>query len=335
MAELPKKQYPPHVGGLFFQGTDNMEVDMKKTAIVIIALSAFFLGTSFFSPVKTYGENLLFASLDHDSHESKTLKEKEEIPYSLCYNGTVGGQFVIHEKARGDGTVFQREPLNLPFSSEAKSIHQPLVYWSPDFYTPVTGKINKSSVLDLEFSSIIDGARQGEAVQITAAFLTTFAAHELGHAVVADYVGAGGARMNFLTTQNGNFFLGSTTYNRLNDDEKLPLSMGGAVASDITFEHALQSYRKNPNMYNKSLLFFSGVDFLWYSAYAFYLSDGNSYYDPVAVSEHSGLSKNTIFTVALAKVVMNAYRVYSGQDRVIPYFTVDKTSAVLNIGIIF
>ena len=335
MAELPKKQYPPHVGGLFFKALTTWRWILKKTAIVIIVLSAFSLTTSFFYPIKTYGENPLFASLAHDSQESKTLKEKQEIPYSLGYNGSVGGQFVIHEKARGEGTVFQREMLNLPFSSETKSIHQPLIYWSPDFYTPATGKINKSSALDLEFSSIIDGARQGEAVQITAAFLTTFAAHELGHAVVADYVGAGGARMNFLTTQNGNFFLGSTTYNRLNDEEKLPLSMGGAVASDITFEHALQSYRKNPNLYNKSLLFFSGMDFLWYSAYAFYLSDGHSYYDPVAVSEQSGLSKNAIFSIALAKAVTNAYRVYSGQDRVIPYFTVDKTTAMLNIGISF
>ena len=311
---------------------------MKKTASVIITLSAFILLTSFSCLVNAYGENILLASVspgsDYGSHKDKTPDLEKETPYFLGYNSSVSGQLVIHKKGN-EGDTNQREMLNSSFLSDAIRIHQPIVYHVPDFYTHATGKINKSSSLDLEFSSIVASARQGEVTQIAAAFITTFAAHELGHAVVADYVGAGGARMNFLTTQNGNFFLGSTTYNRLNDKEKLPLSMGGAVASDITFEHALQSYRKNPNLYNKSLLFFSGMDFLWYSAYALYLGDGNSYYDPVAVSEQSGLSKNTIFTVALAKAVMNAYRVYSGQDRVIPYFTVDKTSAVLNITVIF
>jgi len=157
----------------------------------------------------------------------------------------------------------------------------------------------------------------------------------MGHVVVADYVGASGTRFNFFKKQGDTFFLGTTTVEEIDDKSILPLSMGGGMASDLTFEHALQSYRKKPNVYNKSLLFFSGIDFLWYSAYAFYLSEGHSNYDPIAISEETGISKDALFYIAIAKTMLNAYRVYSGEDRVIPYFTVDKSSAILNISIAF
>lgn len=107
------------------------------------------------------------------------------------------------------------------------------------------------------------------------------------------------------------------------------------MASDLVFEHTLQNYRKKPTLYNKSLLFFSAMDFLWYSAYAFYLSEGHSGFDPIVVSNQTGISEDIIFSIALAKTMMNAYRVYSGQDKVIPYFTVDKHSAYVNIAIAF
>ena len=175
----------------------------------------------------------------------------------------------------------------------------------------------------------------GDVFQVGAAFITNFTVHELGHEVVANYVGAKGSELNFLTSQNGSFFLGTSTVSEIDDKSRLPYHMGGEFFADMTFEHALKDYRQNPTTYNKSLVFFSGTDFAWYCLYAYYLSDGHSYYDPVSIQKETGLSKDTIFSIALAKTMVNTYRVYSGQDRVIPYFTVDKYSANLNLAITF
>ncbi|NOS35780.1 MAG: hypothetical protein GQ522_03985 [Deltaproteobacteria bacterium] len=49
----------------------------------------------------------------------------------------------------------------------------------------------------------------------------------------------------------------------------------------------------------------------------------------------TGFSKETIFSAILAKTVLNAYRVYSGQDRVVPYFSIDKYSAIFNVKVVF
>jgi hypothetical protein len=216
-------------------------------------------------------------------------------------------------------------------------IHQPLLYKnsivSP--YKKITTPFKSSSALNLGFSSILSEITPGGVVQIGMAFMTNLALHELGHVVVADYVGATGTSLNFFKKQDGKFFLGTSIVKQIDDKSRLSFSMGGEVATDLTFEHALHSYRKNPTLYNKSLLFFSGSDFLWYCLYAFYLSDGHPYFDPIAISKETGISKDVLFSIALAKTMINAYRVYSGQDRIIPYFTVDKYSAILTISIPF
>jgi hypothetical protein len=111
--------------------------------------------------------------------------------------------------------------------------------------------------------------------------------------------------------------------------------MGGEFFADLTFEHALRDYRSNPNSYNKTLLITSGADFVWYCLYAFYLSGGNSAYDPITISEETGLSHDTLFSIALAKTLINGYRVYSGNDTLVPYFRVDRYSTSLNFIIPF
>ena len=111
--------------------------------------------------------------------------------------------------------------------------------------------------------------------------------------------------------------------------------MGGDFFADITFEHALKEYRKNPNTYNKSLLVSSGTDFVWYCFYAFYVAEENSAYDPITISRETGISRYMLFSVALAKTLINAYRVYSGEDTIVPYFKVDRYSASLNFMIPF
>ena len=172
-------------------------------------------------------------------------------------------------------------------------------------------------------------------VMLGAAFLTNLAVHEVGHEIVAQHVGATGSRLDFFETRNGKFFLGTSSVEDIDSDSILPYTMGGEFFADLTFEHALQDYRKKPNMYNQSLLLYSGIDFAFYCFYAFYASEDHPEYDPVTISKETGISRDHLFSIVLAKTMINAYRIYSGQDRVIPYFTVDKHSAMLNLDIPF
>ena len=174
-----------------------------------------------------------------------------------------------------------------------------------------------------------------EIIMFGAAFLTNLAVHEVGHEVVAQHVGASGSRLEFFQTRNGQFFLGTSSVEDIDGDSILPYTMGGEFFADLTFEHALQDYRKKPNMYNQSLLFYSGIDFAFYCFYAFYASEEHPEYDPITISEETGISRDHLFSIVLVKTMINAYRIYSGEDHVIPYFTVDKHSAMLNFDIPF
>ncbi len=193
----------------------------------------------------------------------------------------------------------------------------------------------RSSALDFEFPEVLGGVTEGNAVHVGLAFATHVFLHEMGHDAVADYVGARGRSLKFLTTNDGQFFLASSTVREIDDNARLPYHMGGEFAADLTFEYALQSYRREPTLYNRSLMFFSGTDLLFYSLYAFYMSDGHGNLDPVAISENSGISEEAIISVAIAKTMINAYRIYSGNDTVVPYFTVDEDSAILNLRVLF
>lgn len=194
----------------------------------------------------------------------------------------------------------------------------------------------RSESMDFEFSSIVGDANNTKGVaQIGAAFMTNVVLHEMGHDVIADYVEAEGSGLSFFRVRDGQFFLASSTVQSIDTKSRLPYNMGGEFAADMTFEYALKSYRENPSLYNRSLMFFSGTDFLLYSVYSYYLSEGHNHLDPIAVTEYGGISKDVVLSVALAKTLMNAYRIYSGEDRFIPYFTVDKYSAVFNVKTLF
>ncbi len=91
-----------------------------------------------------------------------------------------------------------------------------------------------------------------------------------------------------------------------------------------------------PTIYNRSLLFFGGTEFLWYSIYAFYPAPTrDTRNDPVAISQETGLDSKVILEIAAAQAVLNAYRVFSGQDQVFPYFTFDQESVLFLVGIRF
>ena len=176
----------------------------------------------------------------------------------------------------------------------------------------------------------------GDVFQVGAAFLSHMAVHESGHYIMANMGGATDIQLNFFTMKGGNFYLGLSTARGLGHASSLPYKVAGEAASSYHFEVALQSYRTRATPYNRSLLFFSGTDLLWYSLYAFYLSsDRNPNYDPIGISQETGLSPEAIIGLAAFQTALNAYRVYSGDDRMIPYFALDKTFAEFGIQVRF
>ena len=176
----------------------------------------------------------------------------------------------------------------------------------------------------------------GDLLQISMAFLTNLAVHESGHFIVAEGADAPGNRLGFFSRKDGSFFLGRSTVTTIDERSRLPYFLGGEIATSVNFEISLHRYRSVPTTYNRSLLLFSGMDFLWYTVYAFYLAPSrDDHYDPVAISHETGLSPEAILGIAATQTVLNAYRVFSRQDRIFPYFTFDQQSVSFLLGIRF
>lgn len=168
------------------------------------------------------------------------------------------------------------------------------------------------------------------------AFLTNLGLHEAGHYIMADQSGAEGNSLNFFKNDRDSFFLGLSTVTNIDDRAKPSYHLAGEVAASYTFEMALKRYREEGTTYNSALMFFSMTDFLWYTAYAFYLSPvENSKFDPIGISNSTGISRDTIFLVAFTQSSLNALRAYTGQDRFIPYFTIDRYSIGFSVKIPF
>jgi hypothetical protein len=262
-----------------------------------------------------------------------SYREKTAPVYSLGCRDFTGERSFPCDGGKGKNSQGYGKKINVPIGSyiTGQNVPRPLVY---DISIDFSGR-NVTVLPEISVSNLGIPSTPGGVVKAGLAFLTNLAIHEAGHAVVADYVGAVGSRLSFFKKRRGDFFLGTSSVEYIDDKSKLPYTMGGEFFVDLTFEHALQNYREGPNPYNKALLFYSGTDFLWYCFYAFYLSGDNPYYDPITISKETGISRDALFSIALAKTILNAYRIYSGRDRIIPYFMVDKYSASLNIMIPF
>lgn len=313
----------------------------KDITLIILALVILLLPPSTAFALGDNGGEILLAKLfieDDTRYGDKVITEKED--------GFTSSLDEKSSKSKGAVTALRKEraginrdTLDLRLTSyvTAQRIPQNLRYKRPAIFPD--GNRTKpftSSTLDFEFLSVLDGVAHGKVVQVGSAMMMSVFLHEMGHYIIADHLGAEGNRIKFLKkSKDGGFSFGLSTVERIDYRSQLPYYMGGEFAADLTFEYALQSYRLRPTLYNKALLFFSGTDFLRYSVYAFYLSDGHSHFDPINVSEVTGFSKETIFSAILAKTVLNAYRVYSGQDRVVPYFSIDKYSAIFNVKVVF
>ncbi len=164
-----------------------------------------------------------------------------------------------------------------------------------------------------------------DAASIGTAFLTELFAHEMGHYFIAESLGARKNDIYFFSKRDDNLYLGLNIVEGLDKDSRLSHSMGGELFASITFEAALQSYRKKPTSYNKALLFFSGTDFLRYSIFSFYLAKNPApEYDPISIRNASGVSTETIMFCALTQAGINTYRVISGNDTLVPYISFKK-----------
>lgn len=169
------------------------------------------------------------------------------------------------------------------------------------------------------------------------AFLTNLGIHETGHFVVANQVGAEGNNLSFFKRDRDSFFFGLSTVTSIDDKAKPGYHLGGELASSYTFEYSLRRYRAHDrSTYNSALMFFSMTDFLWYTTYAFYVSPyPNEKFDPIGIAETTGIKKEAIFLVSLTQASLNALRVYTNKDMIVPSIIVDKYFIGFNVKIPF
>ncbi len=172
-------------------------------------------------------------------------------------------------------------------------------------------------------------------IHVGTAFATNLTVHEYGHAIVGSSVGAEGISVSFMSKRKNNLFLGYTSTRKMDDNAYPSFALGGEIGVNMSFEYALHRFRKDPTTYNKALLFFSGTDFLWYSVYAFYFNEDNPDADPNILHRETGISKDAILTAAVTQSVLNAYRVYSGSDKIMPYMTFTKDSIGFHVKVAF
>lgn len=168
-----------------------------------------------------------------------------------------------------------------------------------------------------------------DAAAIGAAYTTHLFLHEMGHQVVAEEVGADSPQMSFFTRKGGNFYPGLSTHKSIPQESKLPYAAGGERMAGFTFEYALQSYHRKSTTYNKALMFFSCTDFLVYTLLANYGNPENDMYDPNLIREETGLSKEVLLSLVMARSLLNTYRVMNKDAKFVPMIWVDKESAAL------
>ncbi len=174
-----------------------------------------------------------------------------------------------------------------------------------------------------------------EAAAISAAYMTHLFLHEVGHQVVAEEVGADSPKISFFTRKNGRFYPGLSTYQNIPRESKLPYAVGGERMGGYTFEYALKSYHREPTTFNKALMFFGCADFLAYTFLANYVHPENDMYDPNLIRAESGLNKEALLSLVMAKSLANTYRVFNKDANFTPMIVVDKTSAAFVIRFTF
>ncbi|MGA1868675.1 MAG: hypothetical protein ACMUJM_09005 [bacterium] len=172
-------------------------------------------------------------------------------------------------------------------------------------------------------SSLLLAQRAGaielmDIMHIGAAYSTHLLFHEMGHHILAYEVNAENHKMAFFVRQNGKMYPGLSMADSIPKESVLPYAAAGDQMAGITFEYGLQCYRRNPTTFNKALMLFSTTDFLIYTILGNYINDDNEFYDTNIIRQETGCNKTALLSVALAKTMLNTYRIMSGDDRFIP-----------------
>ena len=145
--------------------------------------------------------------------------------------------------------------------------------------------------------------------------------------MLAEDVGVDSPQMTFFNNNNGRFYPGLSTHQNIPRESRLPYAVGGYRMEGYTFEYALQSYRHKPTTHNRALMFSSCADSLAYTLLANYVQPDNDMYDPNLIREETGLSKESLLFLVMAKSIVNTYRVFNESATFAPIITVGKTTA--------
>ena len=146
--------------------------------------------------------------------------------------------------------------------------------------------------------------------QITLAYGTNLLVHESGHYLYAKYYDMDPS-WQFISKHDGEIFIGYTTVNDIPDARQLGFGAAGEIASSTLFELALNSYRKEPTTYNKSLIYITNYYFLIYTIYAFSFHDDNIGNDPVRIRKALNINELEFLSLIVLKVLFNQKRISS------------------------
>lgn len=173
----------------------------------------------------------------------------------------------------------------------------------------------------------------GHVAQIVGAYALHLGSHELGHHAAAQMYGAEEAEMHFFykDPEDGEFYFGYASHKGLPEESRLSVSAAGAFMEQVMFNFALENEQHNPSTFNKSLMFFSTVNFVGYTLYANYVEDENMSYDPNKIRDLTGLSKTALTTVVVSKALVNTVRYFKPDLPIIPNIMVGEKE----VGLIF
>ena len=163
-------------------------------------------------------------------------------------------------------------------------------------------------------------------IEIGSAYLTHLTIHEMGHQIVADQVGATNHKITFFTEKKGEFYLGLSTFDSIPSESRLPYAMGGERMTTISYEYNLAAYRRNPTLFNKTMLFFDTTSFLGYTLLANYVNPDNRGYDPTLIRTEIGMSKELMLSFVLTKTALNTWRIFHPEMRWAPVLESDFDS---------
>jgi len=148
-----------------------------------------------------------------------------------------------------------------------------------------------------------------DSVDIALAYGTHIAVHESGHYVYARY-----HNMNPHIKFFKDGYTGQVVCDNVSENRQFGLGISGELASSALFEIALNSYKNNKTIYNKSLIYITNYYFLLYTSYSFLFDDKNKANDPVRVRKALNISEIELFSIVLFDTWFNHKRIHGDSN---------------------